>query len=150
VIALRKIYWPCSKDRQLHFRNALELTISLDLLRALHFSWNFLHLVRFEVSTAVTMKNAVFWDVAPCESCVNRRFGGTYLLHLQGTKISERGTSLSRWLTNLKMGVEPLPHFPHTDRRHTHRNSLCFSIDLGDCSSMKKADRHWQYDDIRT
>jgi hypothetical protein len=24
------------------------------------------------------MKNAVFWDVAPCRSCVNRRFGGTY------------------------------------------------------------------------
>jgi hypothetical protein len=25
---------------------------------------------------AVTMKNAVFWDVAPCRSCVNRSFGG--------------------------------------------------------------------------
>jgi hypothetical protein len=25
------------------------------------------------------MKNAVFWDVAPCRSCVNRRFGGTEL-----------------------------------------------------------------------
>jgi hypothetical protein len=23
------------------------------------------------------MKNSVFWDVAPCRSCVNRRFGGT-------------------------------------------------------------------------
>jgi hypothetical protein len=28
--------------------------------------------IRFEVFTAVTMKNAVFWDVAPCRSCVNR------------------------------------------------------------------------------
>jgi hypothetical protein len=27
-------------------------------------------IVRFEVFTAVTMKNAVFWDVAPCRSCV--------------------------------------------------------------------------------
>jgi hypothetical protein len=27
-------------------------------------------------------KNVVFWDVAPCRSCVNRRFGGTYRLHL--------------------------------------------------------------------
>jgi hypothetical protein len=26
----------------------------------------------------VTMKNAVFWDVAPCRYCVNRRFGGMY------------------------------------------------------------------------
>jgi hypothetical protein len=30
---------------------------------------------------AVTMKNAVFWDVTPCGSCKNRRFGGTYRLH---------------------------------------------------------------------
>jgi hypothetical protein len=29
------------------------------------------------------LKNAVFWVVAPCRSCVNRRFGGTYRLHLQ-------------------------------------------------------------------
>jgi hypothetical protein len=33
--------------------------------------------VRFEVFTAVTMKNCVFWDVTPCGSCKNRRFGGT-------------------------------------------------------------------------
>jgi hypothetical protein len=33
--------------------------------------------VRFEVFTVVTMKNGVFWDVMPCGSCKNRRFGGT-------------------------------------------------------------------------
>jgi hypothetical protein len=44
------------------------------------------------------MKNAVFWDVAPWRSCVNLRFGGTYHLHLQGRKIRERRTSVSRWL----------------------------------------------------
>jgi hypothetical protein len=33
--------------------------------------------VRFEVFTAVTMKNGVFLDVTPCGSCKNRRFGGT-------------------------------------------------------------------------
>jgi hypothetical protein len=33
--------------------------------------------VRFEVFTAVTMKNGVFWDVTQCASCKNRRFGGT-------------------------------------------------------------------------
>jgi hypothetical protein len=33
--------------------------------------------VRFEVFTVVTMKNGVFWDVTPCGSCNNRRFGGT-------------------------------------------------------------------------
>jgi hypothetical protein len=33
--------------------------------------------VGFEVFTTVTMKNGVFWDVTPCDSCKNRRFGGT-------------------------------------------------------------------------
>jgi hypothetical protein len=27
--------------------------------------------------TAVTMKNGVFWDVAPCGSCKNEHLGGT-------------------------------------------------------------------------
>jgi hypothetical protein len=33
--------------------------------------------VRFEVFTAVIMKNGVFLDVTPCGSCKSRRFGGT-------------------------------------------------------------------------
>jgi hypothetical protein len=33
--------------------------------------------VRFEVFTAVTMKNGVFVDVTPCGSCKNRCFRGT-------------------------------------------------------------------------
>jgi hypothetical protein len=36
--------------------------------------------VRFEVFTAVTMKNGVFWIVTQCGSCKNRRFGGTWSL----------------------------------------------------------------------
>jgi hypothetical protein len=32
------------------------------------------------------MKNTVFWDVAQCRYFVNRRFGGTYRLHLQGIR----------------------------------------------------------------
>jgi predicted lipoprotein len=32
---------------------------------------------KIEVLKAVTMKNYVFWDVTPCGSCKNRRFGGT-------------------------------------------------------------------------
>jgi hypothetical protein len=31
---------------------------------------------RFEVFMAVTMKNVVLWDVTPCGSCKNQRFGG--------------------------------------------------------------------------
>jgi hypothetical protein len=47
---------------------------------------------RFEVFTAVTMKNAAFWDVTPCGFCKKQRFGGTYHhhhhhhLHHQGGK----------------------------------------------------------------
>jgi hypothetical protein len=33
--------------------------------------------VRFEVLTAITMNNAVFWDVTPYGYCKNRYFGGT-------------------------------------------------------------------------
>jgi hypothetical protein len=32
------------------------------------------------------VKEAVFWDVVPCESCENRCFGGTCHLCLQGRK----------------------------------------------------------------
>jgi hypothetical protein len=43
------------------------------------------------------MKNAVFLGVAPCRcGRLNRRFGGSYRLHLQGRKIRERRTSVSR------------------------------------------------------
>jgi hypothetical protein len=42
--------------------------------------------VRFEVFTAVTMKNVVFWVVTPYGSCKNQRFGGTWRLLHQGDK----------------------------------------------------------------
>jgi hypothetical protein len=53
--------------------------------------------MKFNVQSKGNMKNAVFLDVAPCSSCEsNRYFGGTCRLHLQGRKIHERGTSVSR------------------------------------------------------
>jgi hypothetical protein len=36
------------------------------------------------ILTTEEVKKAVFWDVSPCRSGVNQRFGGTYRLHLQG------------------------------------------------------------------
>jgi hypothetical protein len=36
--------------------------------------------VRSEVFTALTMKNAVFWDVTPCGCCKYRSFGGVIFL----------------------------------------------------------------------
>jgi hypothetical protein len=84
------------------FWNAVNVCLHCNLCMMLCFFkvlWSWAHLasvadanadgvrfVRFEVFTAVTMKKAVFWDVAPCRYCVNRRFGGTYRLHLQGRR----------------------------------------------------------------
>jgi hypothetical protein len=50
--------------------------------------------VEFEVFTAVVMKSIIFWDVTPCSllSC-NRRFGGTYRLHIHGRRNNFRRTS---------------------------------------------------------
>jgi hypothetical protein len=64
-------------------------------LRRLCFSIHSVHIinkqtnkfrVRSEAFTALTMKNCVFWDVAPCGSCKNRHFGGTYRILYQGDK----------------------------------------------------------------
>jgi hypothetical protein len=44
------------------------------------------------------LKNAVFWDVAPCGSCKNRRFGLTYRLHHQGDNRWAAARSLLRFL----------------------------------------------------
>jgi hypothetical protein len=41
---------------------------------------------RFEIFTAMAMKNTVFWDVTTRGSCKNRSFGGTYRLHHDGDK----------------------------------------------------------------
>jgi hypothetical protein len=65
------------------------------------------YFVRFEVFKAVTMKNAVFWDVAPCRYCVNRRFGGTYRLHLQGIKIQE---SITLKMEAIRSSETSAPH----------------------------------------
>jgi hypothetical protein len=42
-----------------------------------------------EVFTAVTMKNGVFWDVTPCGSCKNQRFGGSGASFIRITRIGE-------------------------------------------------------------
>jgi hypothetical protein len=45
--------------------------------------------VEFKVLTAVVMKSSVFWDIMPCSPLkVNRRFGRTYPLNLQGAVLA--------------------------------------------------------------
>jgi hypothetical protein len=40
--------------------------------------------VGFEILTAVGINVAIIWDIALCIQYVNRRFEGTYHLHLWG------------------------------------------------------------------
>jgi hypothetical protein len=90
------------------------------------------------------MKNAVFWDVAPCRYCINRRFGGMYSLHLQGRRkkknlraMNQReqvaagdGSSLAEFLFLLppenggdkflrNIGLYNIYRAPHPRRRHS-------------------------------
>jgi hypothetical protein len=87
--------------------------------------------VRFEVFTALTMKNAVFWDVAPCRSCVSRSFGGTYSLHLKSShlltlvprsRIFYHDDRSDTFLRNV--GSRKIYTAPHPRRRHSSFISL--------------------------
>jgi hypothetical protein len=70
----------------------------------------------------VTIKNAVFWDVGPCRSCVNRCFGGTYRLHIQGRRMRERGTTVSRWLQeeDVYIYLFPVYVYIYTGKRYIY------------------------------
>jgi hypothetical protein len=52
------------------------------------------------------IKRTTFWDITPCSPLkVNRRFGGTYRLHLQVRKISRaRNQVESRWQAGPNVG----------------------------------------------
>jgi hypothetical protein len=51
--------------------------------------------IRKSVGFEVT-KSTIFWDITPCSPLsVNRRFGGTYRLHIQGRRISRARYQLS-------------------------------------------------------
>jgi hypothetical protein len=63
------------------------------------------------------MKSVVFWDVALCRSGVDRHFGGTYRLHLQGSKIRKRSTSVGRWLqTESPVGITSIVRTEQSER----------------------------------
>jgi hypothetical protein len=94
------------------------------------------------------MKTVDLWYVALCRFWVNQRFGGTYRLRLQGRKIRDRGTSVSRYLqtdfSTLKMEVihssETSVNQGSTQRRipedifHSHRcaNLKIYKMNNGD------------------
>jgi hypothetical protein len=62
-------------------------------------SYNFKLMIKiilgFKILTAVVMKIYFSWDITPCSPLqVNRLFGGTSLLHLQGQRVSEARNQL--------------------------------------------------------
>jgi hypothetical protein len=108
------------------------------------------------------MKNAVFWNVAPCTSHVNRRFGGTYCFHLEDRIIHERGTSRLLMLvpqsrifypedggdTFLRnIGSHTIYTAPHPRRRHSsyylflsimNLRAQCFDVKVHEGYKTKK------------
>jgi hypothetical protein len=73
-------------------QNAVFLGIGNNFV--LHRRYIMSHVI-FEVFTAVTMKTGTFWDITPCGSCRNRRFGGTGAYFIRVTGIGEIGTTLA-------------------------------------------------------
>jgi hypothetical protein len=51
------------------------------------------HITHFS-EVLLFVKNAIFWDVMPCGSCKNQRFGRTLTSIISVTRIGELGTML--------------------------------------------------------
>jgi hypothetical protein len=83
-------------------------------------------LAGFEVLTAVVTKSTIFWDITPCSPLkVNRRFGGTYRLHLQGGRKSRATQKIVLFRKipcpsgNRNPTVQPVPIPIKIDLSHT-------------------------------
>jgi hypothetical protein len=83
--------------KQVHFTTQIHIKHAFTILTIL---LKYLQIVGFEDFTAVTMMNAVFWDVTPYRPCKNRRFRGMCRLHLQGRKNPQAKSSASSWLAD--------------------------------------------------
>jgi hypothetical protein len=92
--------------------------------------------VRYEhkYSEKKTIKNVVFWDVAPCTPFVTRRFGETYGLHLQGRNIRERGARASKRLRSQIHSSETSVHKRST--RHTSQKKTFFIVSAVKTSTL--------------
>jgi hypothetical protein len=75
---------------------------------------------RFDVYTALSMKNAVFWDVMPCGFRENRGFVRTYRLHHQGDKNRRaRNNVSSNYQTKARCEVDKSHMAQQRKRRHS-------------------------------
>jgi hypothetical protein len=80
-------------------------------------------IVTFEVFTAVTVMNNVFWDVTMRGSCKNRRLRETYILHHQGENWCSRITVMMGAIRSSETSVLTRVtrcNIPVDDVRHSH------------------------------
>jgi hypothetical protein len=90
----------------------------------------------FEVFTAVTVKNVVFWVVMPCDSCKNRRFG--WILIMEALPSSETSVLTRATRRNIQEGN--IIHF------HQVSYSRIDSVEKGlgeDFTSLGLPVSHW-------
>jgi hypothetical protein len=79
----------------------------------------------------VMVKNAVFWDVTPCFSCKDQRFGETYRLYYQVDKNQRARNKLTILVTlmmeeirsseTLVLSSATMRHIPEDGILHRHR-----------------------------
>jgi hypothetical protein len=83
------------------------------------------NIVGFEVLTAVSMKIAVFWVVAPCNLVeVYERFREPCCHHHQGDEYAARVESISDIGTSQPRTSETLINFCQTTRRYNHKTAI--------------------------
>jgi hypothetical protein len=84
-------------------------------------------------------KNAVFWVVAQCGSCVKRYFGGTYCLHFQYRIIRE----LVQFAANCSCWFRPVPHIVQSIYKYAP-DTWCLGLFVND-ASIYATDRRQGY-----
>jgi hypothetical protein len=91
------------------------------------------------VRTCITMNISMFWDITPCSSLkVNRSFGGTCRLHLQGWRIAKQETSVKQTAIRVQLEMKEMcssetsvdiqritqPHISEDTPHNCHRENL--------------------------
>jgi hypothetical protein len=77
----------------------------------------------------MTLTTTIFWDIMPCSPLtVNRRFGGTYCLHLQGRKnklskkpARKQEATICSSETSVDFQRATRRHIPEDGTFHNHR-----------------------------